>query len=129
MAKSTGGTRGSSASSPRGLNRPRRGYSFIPDNVLNKVDTTLSDLSYLLTDREVRQEFSFGDGYMARITVTSLPSGNNQATLGVYNDEDGFLGSQRIVLDPTKPSEVRLATEDIHDKVIEEIIKHRNNNR
>lgn len=66
---------------------------------------------------------------MARITVTSLPSGNNQATLGVYNDEDGFLGSQRIVLDPTKPSEVRLATEDIHDKVIEEIIKHRNNNR
>ena len=89
----------------------------------------MSDLSYILTDRDVRQEFQFGDGYMARITMTSLPSGNNQATLGVYNDEDGFLASQRIVIDPTKRTEVRQATEDIHDKVVEEIIKHRNSNR
>ncbi len=137
MGKSTGTTRASSSRAPKGIqNQEVRmgggrniGYSAISDNVLDRVDATLSDISDLLTDRDVRQEFSFGDGYMARITINTLPNGNNQATLGVYNDEDGFLGSQRIVLNPVRSSEVRQAAEDIRDRIVQEIIEHRNNQR
>lgn len=131
MGKSSGSTRASSAGSPKGLAATgggRMNYS-IPIGVggpaiLGEIDRKFANISNLLTDRDVSQEYNLGDGFMARITVTSLPTGNNQATLGVYDGED-LIGSQRIVYNPIREDEVMQANEDFRDKIITEIVKNR----
>lgn len=128
MGKGNGTTRGSSSRAANGI-RGRMNYS-LPVGIggpaiLTDIDKQFRNISGLLTEKGyVSKEYDLGDGFMARVTVNSLPTGNNEATLGVYDDGD-FIDSQRIVYNPVRQDEVMQTNEDLRDKIITVVVNQR----
>ena len=124
MGKSSGGTRSSTANGPKG-------YSASVDTVLNAVDSNLFNLSNELTDLDFatysfnQKDYSFGDGYTARLYIAPLASGNGQINGAIYGGGKRIADTGMVVYNPVNASETRQAAEDIKNRIISAIIKNR----